>query len=90
MLLNKNIFRANDIRGVAYEDLTEEVITHLGKALGSLTVDSGGNEFLVGRDGRNSSPDMFEWLTAGITQTGCDVLNIGIVPSPVCNYNRQS
>ena len=86
MLLNKNIFRANDIRGVAYEDLTEEVITHLGKALGSLTVDSGGNEFLVGRDGRNSSPDMFKWLTAGITQTGCDVLNIGIVPSPVLYF----
>ena len=86
MLLNKNIFRANDIRGVAYEDLTEEVITNLGKALGSLTVDSGGNEFLVGRDGRNSSPDMFKWLTAGITQTGCDVLNIGIVPSPVLYF----
>jgi phosphomannomutase/phosphoglucomutase len=86
MLLNKNIFRANDIRGVAYEDLTEEVITGLGKALGSVTIKSGSNNFLVGRDGRNSSPDMFGWLTQGILQSGCNVLNIGIVPSPVLYY----
>ena len=37
MLLNKNIFRANDIRGIAYQDLSKEVITNLGKALGSIT-----------------------------------------------------
>ncbi len=86
MLLNKNIFRANDIRGVAYQDLTEEVITSLGKALGSITIQSGSNNFLVGRDGRNSSPDMFEWLTTGILQSGCNVLNIGVVPSPVLYY----
>ena len=86
MLLNKNIFRANDIRGVAYQDLTEEVITGLGRALGSITIKSGSNNFLVGRDGRNSSPNMFEWLTAGILQSGCNVLNIGIVPSPVLYY----
>ena len=78
MLLNKNIFRANDIRGVAYQDLTEEVIIGLGRALGSITIQSGSNNFLVGRDGRNSSPDMFEWLTTGILQSGCNVLNIGI------------
>ena len=86
MLLNKNIFRANDIRGIAYQDLTEEVITGLGRALGSITIKSGSNNFLVGRDGRNSSPNMFEWLTAGILQSGCNVLNIGIVPSPVLYY----
>jgi phosphomannomutase/phosphoglucomutase len=86
MLLNKNIFRANDIRGIAYQDLTKEVVTSLGKALGSITIQSGGNNFLVGRDGRNSSPDMFEWLTTGILQSGCNVLNIGVVPSPILYY----
>ena len=86
MDLNKNIFRANDIRGVAYEDLSEEVIVGLGQALGSLTIDSGKDEFLVGRDGRNSSPDMFKWLTAGILKSGCNVLNIGVVPSPVLYF----
>ena len=86
MTLNKNIFRANDIRGIAYEDLNEDVVVGLGKALGSLTLKSGGNEFLVGRDGRNSSPDMFKWLTRGIIQSGCNVINIGIVPSPVLYF----
>ena len=86
MLLNKNIFRANDIRGIAYQDLSKEVITNLGKALGSITIRSGSNNFLVGRDGRNSSPDMFEWLTAGILLSGCNVLNIGVVPSPVLYF----
>jgi len=86
MLLNKNIFRANDIRGVAYRDLSEEVITALGKALGSITIKSGSNNFLVGRDGRNSSPDMFKWLTEGILQSGCNVVSIGVVPSPVLYF----
>ena len=86
MLLNKNIFRANDIRGIAYQDLSKEVVTNLGKALGSITIRSGSNNFLVGRDGRNSSPDMFEWLTAGILLSGCNVLNIGVVPSPVLYF----
>ncbi len=86
MTLNKNIFRANDIRGIAYEDLNEDVVVGLGKALGSLTLKSDGNEFLVGRDGRNSSPDMFKWLTRGIMQSGCNVINIGIVPSPVLYF----
>ena len=39
MQLNQNIFRANDIRGIAYEDLTEEVVQSLGRALGSEAID---------------------------------------------------
>lgn len=89
MNLNKYIFRANDIRGVAYEDLTEEVITGLGRALGTVTVESGGTDFIVGRDGRNSSPNMFKWLSQGIIQSGCNVINIGIVPSPVLYFSTH-
>ena len=83
MELNEHIFRANDIRGVAYRDLTEEVVYKLGKALGSEAQDRGINEFIIGRDGRLSSPDIFEWLSSGVISTGCGVIDIGIVTSPM-------
>ena len=83
MEVNQHIFRANDIRGVAYEDLTEEVVTKLGKSLGSEALERGVKDFVIGRDGRLSSPDMYEWLSGGVLSTGCNVINIGIVTSPM-------
>ena len=81
--LNHNIFRAYDIRGIAFEDLTEEVVIKLGKALGSESIERGIKEFLIGRDGRNSSPQIFEWLSSGLLSTGCNVIDIGLVTSPM-------
>ena len=81
--LNHNIFRAYDIRGIAFEDLTEEVVIKLGKALGSESMERGIKEFIIGRDGRNSSPQIFEWLSSGLLSTGCNVIDIGLVTSPM-------
>ena len=83
MQLNQNIFRANDIRGIAFEDLTQEVILSLGRALGSEAIDRNIQEFIVGRDARLSSPRIFDWLSSGILSTGCNVIDIGIVTSPM-------
>ena len=83
MQLNQNIFRANDIRGVAYEDLTKEVVHGLGRALGSEAIDRNIQELIIGRDGRLSSPEIFDWLSSGIMSTGCNVIDIGIVTSPM-------
>ena len=83
MEVNQHIFRANDIRGIAYEDLTEEVVTKLGKSLGSEALEREVKDFVIGRDGRLSSPDMYEWLSGGVLSTGCNVINIGIVTSPM-------
>ena len=83
MEINQHIFRANDIRGVAYKDLTEEVVIKLGKSLGSEALERGVKDFVIGRDGRLSSPDMYEWLSRGVLSTGCNVINIGIVTSPM-------
>ena len=83
MELNDNIFRANDIRGIAFEDLTERVVFALGKALGTESIIRKQNDFIIGRDGRVSSPQLFEWLSEGVISTGCNVTDIGIVPSPV-------
>jgi len=90
MELNPHIFRANDIRGVAYEDLSEDVVINLGKALGSEALENQINEFIIGRDSRLSSPDMYEWLSTGILSTGCDVLDIGIVTSPMFYHSTYS
>ena len=83
MKLNENIFRANDIRGIALEDLTEEVIFALGRALGTESLNRKQDDFIIGRDGRISSPLLFEWLSEGVLSTGCNVIDIGVVPSPV-------
>ena len=83
MEVNQHIFRANDIRGVAYKDLTKEVVIKLGKSLGSEALERGVKDFVIGRDGRLSSPDMYEWLSGGVLSTGCNVINIGIVTSPM-------
>ena len=87
MEVNQHIFRANDIRGVAYKDLTEEVVIKLGKSLGSEALERGVKDFVIGRDGRLSSPDMYEWLSGGVLSTGCNVINIGIFTSPMFYYS---
>ena len=90
MELNHNIFRANDIRGIAFEDLTEEVVFALGKALGTESINRRQDDFIIGRDGRISSPQLFEWLSEGVLSTGCNVIDIGVVPSPVFYHSTFS
>ena len=86
MNLNENIFRAYDIRGLAYEELSIEVVTHIGKSLGSKSVESGFSTIVLGRDGRKSSPNMYEWISDGIKSTGCDVIDIGVVSTPILYF----
>ena len=90
MELNENIFRANDIRGIAFEDLTEEVVFALGKALGTELINRKQDDFIIARDGRVSSPQLFKWLSEGVLSTGSNVLDIGIVPSPVFYHSTFS
>ena len=52
MKLNEHIFRANDIRGIAYEDLNEQVVSFLGRALGSEALSRDIKELIVGRGAR--------------------------------------
>ena len=84
--MNQDIFRAYDIRGVAGTDLTEKVVVDIGKALGSIIINQEDSEIIVGRDSRLSSPKLFSYLTQGITSTGVNVTDIGIVPTPVLYF----
>ena len=89
MNFNPNIFRAYDIRGIAYKDLTEEVVSYLGKSLGTIIRRNGDSSLILARDGRNSSPNISKWFSKGIKSTGCNIINIGIAPTPVLYFSTH-
>lgn len=81
-----SIFRAYDIRGVVGDTLTFETATLIGKAIGSEAQARGEKCVIVGADGRLSSPEVSQNLMQGIISTGCDVISIGMVPTPVLYF----
>jgi phosphomannomutase / phosphoglucomutase len=84
--ISKEIFRAYDIRGVVEKSLTEDITYTIGKAIGTKVQRLGGNCVVVGRDGRLSGLRLFQALSKGILASGCDVLDLGQVPSPVVYF----
>ena len=77
------IFRAYDIRGIFPEELNEEIVYKIGKAFVKFM---NTKEVLVGRDGRLSSPQLFEALAKGITESGADVIDVGLCSTPMFYY----
>ncbi|MCL7420783.1 MAG: phosphomannomutase/phosphoglucomutase [Methylobacter sp.] len=80
------IFRAYDIRGIVGKTLTKEVVYDIGRALGTEARQHGCGTIVIGRDGRTSSPYLAEALADGIMATGQNVLDIGMVPTPVLYF----
>ncbi len=90
MSLSAEIFRAYDIRGIVDQTLTEQVVYDLGRALGTVALRGGKcTGIVIGRDGRLSGERLSEQLAAGILTTGCNVVNIGLVPTPVLYYAAE-
>jgi phosphomannomutase/phosphoglucomutase len=85
--IDPSIFRAYDIRGVVGQSLNEDVIYTMGRVLGTLTLEKGDKLMVVGRDGRLSGPVLYDALCKGILSTGCDVIAIGMVPTPLLYYS---
>jgi phosphomannomutase/phosphoglucomutase len=84
--LSESIFRAYDVRGVVEETLTEDVVRHLGLAIGSEAYQRGQQTLAVGGDGRLSTPSLVAALIEGIRASGRDVIDVGRVPTPVLYY----
>jgi len=80
------VFRAYDIRGVVGEGITEGNVYLIAKALGSEAAAQGQSVVVVGRDGRNSSPALAKVLIQGLRDSGRDVIDIGMVPTPVLYF----
>ncbi len=84
--LPAEIFKAYDIRGIVGESLTESIVESIGKAIGSEALSLGERSVIIGRDGRLSGPVIAGALARGIQTTGCDVVDIGIVPTPLTYF----
>ncbi|UFS62260.1 phosphomannomutase/phosphoglucomutase [Sulfurimonas sp. HSL-3221] len=80
----KSIFREYDIRGIFEKELNEETVKKIGYFLGQ-RIKKVGNIVAVGYDARLHSPKLSEYLTSGFNKAGLEVLNMGMVPTPV-NY----
>jgi len=80
------VFRQYDIRGKANSQIDDDFALRLGRAIGSDMVNSGQQNLLVGCDGRTSSPQLKAALIEGVLSTGCHVIDIGLVPTPLLNF----
>ncbi|CAB5497849.1 Phosphoglucomutase (EC @ Phosphomannomutase (EC [Bathymodiolus thermophilus thioautotrophic gill symbiont] len=86
MFISKSIFQAYDIRGIVEQELTPEVVKLIGLAIGSESIAKGERGVVVGRDGRLSGIELMDTLKAGLKQSGCHVVDIGMVPTPLVYY----
>ena len=84
--LVESIFRAYDIRGIVGKTLDAEVAYQVGQVVGTVTLEQDAAPVVVARDGRDSGVDLIEGLINGISSTGCDVVDIGAVPTGVLYF----
>lgn len=88
-MINKNIFRSYDIRGIYPTELNEESAKLIGKGFASMMKQKGQTHIIVGRDVRLSSNSLYEALKEGIISTGMNVINIGICMTPMTYFARE-
>ncbi len=86
MTITEDIFRAYDIRGVVENALTPDAVQQIGQAFATEALSQGQKTVVIGRDGRLSSPELAQRLSEGLRAGGCDVIDIGMVPTPVLYY----
>ncbi len=84
--MNQNIFREYDIRGIVGQDLTDETVSLLGRAIGTFFINNGAKRIAIGFDARESSPSFRDLLVEGFNASGCDTVLIGRVPTPVLYF----
>jgi phosphomannomutase/phosphoglucomutase len=84
--MNGSVFRAYDIRGVADRDLDDDFVRDLGCALGTRVLRGGGQAMALARDCRVHSPRLHAALLKGLLSTGVQVLDVGVVPSPLLYF----
>ena len=86
MAITEDIFRAYDIRGVVENALTPDAVRQIGQAFATEALSQNQKTVVIGRDGRLSSPELSQCLSEGLRAGGCDVIDVGMVPTPVLYY----
>ena len=84
------VLREYDIRGIIGETLGAEDARAIGRSFGSMLREVGGYRVAVGYDGRVSSPMLEHALVEGLTASGCDVVRVGMGPTPMLYYAAAS
>jgi len=85
--VNPEIFREYDIRGIVDKDFVDHDVVMIGKAFGTYLQRENKSKITVGRDCRLHSENCQRLLIEGLLATGCDVVNIGICPTPVLYFS---
>ena len=76
------LFGTNGVRGVTNKDLTIELVSELAASAGNTL----GGEIALGRDGRTSSPMFRDAAVSGLLSVGCNVHDLGVLPTPTLQY----
>ncbi|MAW25155.1 MAG: phosphomannomutase/phosphoglucomutase [Gammaproteobacteria bacterium] len=84
--MNPTIFRAYDVRGTYPDQLNRDVVGALGQAIGTYAKQRGQSTVVTARDGRLSGPDLQDALNQGLIRAGIDVIDVGMVPTPVLYF----
>ena len=84
------VLREYDIRGIIGETLGPDDARAIGRGFATLLRKAGGRKVAVGYDGRVSSPMLAHALCEGLTASGCDVVKIGLGPTPMLYYAEAS
>ena len=84
--ISREIFKAYDIRGIVGKTLTNEAAYLIGKAIAAKAAAQNIGKIALGRDGRVSGPKLMEHIQRGFTDSGIDVLNVGMVATPMLYY----
>ena len=82
----RDIFKAYDIRGIVGKTLTDEAAYLIGKAIATKASEKGITRIALGRDGRLSGPGLMAQIQRGFTDSGIDVLNVGMVATPMLYF----
>jgi phosphomannomutase/phosphoglucomutase len=80
------IFKAYDIRGIVDRTLTEPAVEAIGRGLAAVARERNVSKFVIGRDGRLSGPRLAQALARGLTAGGMDVIDIGVVATPMVYF----
>lgn len=86
--ISPNIFREYDLRGIYPEEITEDVAYTLGRSFGTYIKKFGFEKTVIGHDNRLSSPSLSDALIKGILETGIDVINLGLVTTPMYYFAK--
>ncbi|MFT4100128.1 MAG: phosphomannomutase/phosphoglucomutase [Burkholderiaceae bacterium] len=85
-LVDESIFKAYDIRGIVGKTLTTDAVRLIGVALANQAAEKGVRQVVIGRDGRLSGPDLATALAEGVRSAGLDVIDIGMVTTPIVYF----